>query len=136
MKDHPGVEMLLSSPRPLREKIASHALYGSFETLEEVHLFMEHHIFAVWDFMSLVKSLQNTLTCTSVPWLPYGDPITRRMINEITLDEESDESGKGDYISHFELYLEAMEQSGANTSPIHAFICSLQKGETMREQLR
>ena len=122
-------ELLLKATRPLRDKVASHDVYKSIETLGHVRLFMEHHVFAVWDFMALVKSLQNILTCTSVPWLPQGDPGSRRLINAIILDEESDDSGQGGYNSHFELYIQAMKQCGANTSCIDNFVVRLRNGE-------
>lgn len=130
MDKHPtNFELLLEATRPLRDRVASHDVYRSLETLEHVRFFMEHHVFVVWDFMALVKSLQNILTCTSVPWLPQGDPVSRRLINEITLDEESDDSGQGGYLSHFELYLEAMEQCGANLSCINDFVVRIRNGE-------
>lgn len=135
MDEHPNVESLLEATRPLRDRVASHEVYRSLDTLEHVRLFMEHHVFAVWDFMALLKSLQNILTCTSVPWVPQGDPISRRLINEITLDEESDDSGAGGYISHFELYLEAMEQCGANTSCINDFVARIRNGEDVLASL-
>ena len=129
-----GVELarLLEQTRPLRDAVASH---GSIENLDELRIFMEHHVFAVWDFMSLVKSLQRTLTCTSVPWVPRGDPLSRRLINEITLDEESDQSEEGRYLSHFELYLQAMQQCGANTTRVKDLIARIQRGEDIREAL-
>jgi DUF3050 family protein len=89
---------------------------------------MEHHIFAVWDFMSLLKTLQRQLTCVQVPWVPSGPTSSRRLINDIVLVEESDELGSG-FISHFELYLDGMRQSGADTSGIDAFIGLLRAGE-------
>ncbi len=103
--------------------------------MEQVRIFMENHVFAVWDFMSLVKSLQTCLTSVSVPWLPGGDPLSRRLINEIVLDEESDEDGQGGYLSHFELYLQAMAQCGADTSRITAFVEMLDQGETVLKAL-
>ena len=137
MDKHPThVESLLEATRPLRDRVASHDVYRSLDTLEHVRLFMEHHVFAVWDFMALVKSLQHILTCTSVPWAPQGDPVSRRLINEITLDEESDESGEGGYISHFELYCEAMAQCGANPSCINDFVARIRTGEDVLAALQ
>jgi hypothetical protein len=96
---------------------------------------MEQHIFAVWDFMSLLKALQRNLTCVEVPWSPKGSPITRRFINEIVLGEESDLDKDGKVLSHFEMYLEAMQQIGANTLPIHQLTEWLSYGKTLDEAL-
>ncbi len=82
---------------------------------------MEHHVFAVWDFMSLLKGLQRSLTSVELPWRPVGDPSTRRLINELVLEEESD-TFDGLTIGHFELYLRAMEQVGADTGPIRHLV--------------
>jgi len=91
---------------------------------------MQHHVFAVWDFMSLLKSLQRNLTSIDLPWCPSTNRIGCRMINEITLGEESDDDGRGGFASHFETYLCAMDQCGADTSKIRAVIASLQGGAT------
>lgn len=129
------LESLLESTHPLRDQVASHDIYRSLETLERVHIFMENHVFAVWDFMSLVKSLQARLTSVAVPWLASSDPLSRRLINEIVLDEESDEDGQGGYLSHFELYLQAMEQCGADTTKIMTFVEMIHQGETVPKAL-
>ncbi len=107
---------------PKRAQVVDHPLHGRLATLDDVHLFMEHHVFAVWDFMSLLKSLQRELTCVEVPWIPRGDAASRRMVNEIVLGEESDEDVNGGYLSHFELYRAAMQQCGADSSRIDAFL--------------
>ncbi|HLN96745.1 MAG TPA: DUF3050 domain-containing protein [Flavobacterium sp.] len=116
---------------PIETAILHHDLYDSITDIEGLRRFMEHHVYAVWDFMSLLKSLQRELTCTSMPWLPTGDPVTRRLINEIVLGEESDEDADGVVMSHFELYLKAMEEAGANTQPIRAFVQALADGQTL-----
>jgi hypothetical protein len=85
---------------------------------------MEHHVFAVWDFMSLLKSLQRQLTCVELPWVPTGPTGSRRLINDIVLVEESDEL-QGGFISHFELYLAGMTQAGADRGAIDTFIDAL-----------
>ena len=109
-----SIETRLAS---LRERLAAHPLYSNIRTIEHLRIFMESHVFAVWDFMSLLKSLQRSLTCTEVPWTPTPYPTSRRFINEIVLGEESDEF-EGRTASHFELYLEAMQQTGADTTAI------------------
>jgi Protein of unknown function (DUF3050) len=113
-----------------RKEVIGHPLYSRLTTEAAVITFMEHHVWAVWDFMSLLKSLQQQLTCTEVPWVPTKTPRARRLVNEIVLAEESDEVGDG-YLSHFELYLTAMAQAGADTGPITRFTGLLGRGTSV-----
>jgi len=116
-----SVAMIEARIAPLREKLAAHPLYGSIGNERQLRTFMEAHVFAVWDFMSLLKALQARLTCVSVPWVPTKFRESRRFINEIVLGEESDVY-EGRAISHFEVYLEAMEQCGAETGLIKKLV--------------
>ncbi|MFI9560918.1 DUF3050 domain-containing protein [Nonomuraea endophytica] len=125
--DHAGLIELKKSITSVRSKVLAHDVYRSMVEIDDVTTFMEYHVFAVWDFMSLLKSLQLQLTCVGVPWIPQGPTACRRLINEIVLVEESDEFADG-YISHFELYLHGMRQAGANAKPMEAFIKRL-RGE-------
>ena len=120
-------ERIRKTIEPLRQQIVDHKVYSAIKDLEDLKVFMQHHVFAVWDFMSLLKSLQNNLTCTSVPWFPVGNADTRYLINEIVVGEESDVDAEGNRKSHFEIYLEAMKQCGADTNAIEVFIATLQK---------
>jgi len=113
---------------PLREALLSHRIYGEMNRLDVLRLFMEHHVFAVWDFMSLLKVLQRQLCCVEVPWVVPADPLACRFINEIVLAEESDDDGRGGFASHFELYHRSMKQCGANTAGIDGFLCELRRG--------
>jgi hypothetical protein len=97
-------------------------LYEKVKTIEDLHCFLENHIYAVWDFMSLLKALQNKLTCTTTPWLPVGNPQVRYLINEIVVAEETDLAMDGTRQSHFEMYLDAMQQCGATTSVVSEFL--------------
>jgi hypothetical protein len=96
---------------------------------------MENHVFAVWDFMSLLKALQHRLTCVTTPWLPPSDPRAARIINEIVLGEESDEIAPGEYLDHFRLYLAAMREVAADTRPIEHFIAALRGGASVEAAL-
>lgn len=119
----------------LRSSLLAHPLFHKIQSISQMRKFMESHVFAVWDFMSLLKTLQNQLTCTRVPWTPPENPRASRFINEIVLSEEADEIHPGEAISHFALYLEAMKQCGANTSGIEAFTLSLAQGGTVETSL-
>jgi hypothetical protein len=103
-------------------QLCNHPLFTEINSIEKLQLFMESHVFAVWDFMTLAKRLQQDLTCTQLPWLPPADSYAARLINEIVLGEESDEHPRQGYCSHFELYLEAMTEIGASTCAINRFI--------------
>jgi hypothetical protein len=132
---NPGIERLKDAVEPARKKVVSHPLYHELNSLEAVVTFMEHHAFAVWDFMSLLKTLQRSLTCVRVPWVPSGPTGSRRLINDIVLIEESDELGDG-FISHFELYLDGMRQAGADTVAVDTFIELLRAGKPVIPSLK
>jgi len=118
---HPEIDRLEEQIAEARGVVVKHPLYAALTSQHAITTFMEHHVFAVWDFMSLLKSLQRNLTCVEVPWVPTGPTGSRHLINDIVLVEESDEL-RGGFISHFELYLDGMTEAGADTSVIDAFI--------------
>lgn len=105
-----------------KNQLLTHSLYEKVKIIDDLHCFLENHIYAVWDFMSLLKALQNKLTCTTTPWLPVGNPEVRYLINEIVVAEETDLALDGSRQSHFEMYLDAMQECGANTIPVITFL--------------
>lgn len=119
------IERLEKELAPLKEALLLHPLYAEIQSAEELKTFTEAHVFAVWDFMSLVKKLQIELTTVRLPWKPSGSPSTARLINEIVWGEESDINNDGVSMSHFEMYLEAMKDINANTDTVLDFIESL-----------
>ncbi len=131
---HPGIDRLERRIGPARERVVAHPLYARLTDPSAIRTFQEHHVFAVWDFMSLLKSLQRSLTCVEVPWVPTGPTGSRRLINDIVLVEESDEL-HGGFISHFELYLGGMTEAGADTGPITAFLRLLRAGHPVPDSL-
>lgn len=110
-----------------RELLLQHPLYAQISEITDLRKFTEGHVYAVWDFMSLLKALQIQLTCTTVPWFASQYPTTRYLINEIVLAEESDEYLDGRRLSHFEMYLDAMERMGADASGVLTFLKQVQQ---------
>jgi hypothetical protein len=106
-----------------KTSLENHPAYEAVATVEDLQCFMEHHVYSVWDFMSLIKYLQSVIAPSQYPWVPQGDPSVRRFINELVLEEESDEAAEeGKFSSHFELYHTAMKEIGANTTPSASFV--------------
>lgn len=129
------LELLKERVQSHREVLINHPVYSSLRSLNDLSIFMEHHVFAVWDFMSLLKSLQSSLTCTQVPWIPVGSANTRYLINEIVVGEESDVDQNGQRMSHFEMYLKAMKEVGCKTNGIENFLMALRNGKSISESL-
>ena len=128
------LEELQERIAPLREELLSHPIYNQIDSVERLRQFMQMHVFAVWDFMSLVKRLQNEVTCRSLPWLPPTRAHVARFANEVVLGEESDLGPDGKPISHFELYLRAMDEIGADSTEIRGFIAQLKLGARWQDE--
>jgi hypothetical protein len=129
------INYLQKAIEPTRQVLLNNGLYHRLHTLPDLQRFMEHHVYAVWDFMSLLKALQRELTCVQVPWVPTANPATRRLINEIVLEEETDVDPEGHPTSHFELYVRAMEECGADTAPIRRLVAAVAAGRTITQAL-
>jgi hypothetical protein len=111
-----------------RERLLLHSIYRAVDTTEKLRMFMEDHVYAVWDFMSIAKRLQRDLTCQDLPWIPSDDASLARFINEVILSEESDEGPDGVPSSHLEIYLSAMREVGADVQPFLRFLAALKAG--------
>jgi Protein of unknown function (DUF3050) len=112
----------------LSHEVSNHDVFRALTSVEDVRIFMEHHVWAVWDFMSLLKSIQSVLAPTRVPWRPPPDPAAARFINEIAAGEEGDEGVDGASDSHFGIYLDAMREAGADIRPITRFVSEMDFG--------
>ena len=118
--------MNLDSLTPLKQKLGNHPIFERINSIEELKVFMEHHVFAVWDFMSLLKKLQKDLVPSGSPWVPNPNGNLVRFINEIVMEEESDQAYSNgaeiSYTSHYQIYLDAMTEVGASTETISRFV--------------
>jgi hypothetical protein len=129
------LDQLRAAIQPLRQSLLTHPIYHDIRSSQALCTFMEHHVFAVWDFMSLLKFIQQKLSCVSVPWMPGAAALQSRFVNEIVLGEETDEDGHGGYASHFELYHRAMTAFGADTLTIDRFLGALRDRQTVRQAI-
>jgi Protein of unknown function (DUF3050) len=120
---------------PARSRLIEHPVYRTVRDRPGLGVFMTAHVFAVWDFMSLLKSLQQKLAGATVPWTPPRSRTAARLINEIVLVEECDEVAAGLTMSHFELYVEAMRELDIDTGPITSFVDAIAAGTPFADAL-
>ena len=114
-----------------KSALLNHPLYREVNSIQRLQWFMEDHVFAVWDFMSLTKRLQRELSCISLPWMPVADVSLVRFINDVVMSEESDIDMDGTPRSHLEMYLKAMEEVKADVCLFKEFLASLRSEKSL-----
>jgi len=121
--------------KPLKNRLRNHSLYSKIKDVDDLNIFSNAHVYAVWDFMSLLKFLQINLTSISIPWFPSKNTTTAKLINEIVAGEETDEDQEGQPVSHFEMYIDSIEEFGLNTSEIINNLNTLNNIETIDKDI-
>jgi hypothetical protein len=109
--------------------LINHPLYNSIKTEEDVRIYMFNQVWCVWDFMTLVKSIQLNIVPSNILWMPPKYPELGAYIYEVLLTEETDKGYNSETnSSHFQTYLKAMYESKVDTSSVAAFIKLLENG--------
>lgn len=121
------MKLPLTKIQALQQELANHPLLNTniIKDITGIHIFMEHHVFAVWDFMSLIKSLQHYICPSTTCWVPRQKirSGSARLINQIILSEETDIDLDGvSSISHHDLYCQAMLEVGADANVIEEWV--------------
>ena len=114
-------------------ELRCHSLPQAITSIADLRLFMEHHVFAVWDFMLLLKTLQQHLAPSGVPWVPPTHPEIAGLVNSLVAEEECDllpeNLGGPLHLSHFAIYRRAMVEIDANTAVIDAVLQQASRGD-------
>lgn len=130
-----ALDNLIQKIKPLKKELQEHTLYKRIKTLDDIKIFMQHHVFCVWDFMNLLKTLQHHFTCTQVPFSPKSFPENTRLINEIVLEEESDFID-GQATSHFSYYVKTMQALDEPSPSLEAFLLDLQQNGSYQKLIQ
>ena len=114
-------------------ELRCYSLPQAITSIAGLRLFMEHHVFAVWDFMLLLKTLQQHLAPSGVPWVPPTHPEIAGLVNSLVAEEECDllpeNLGGPLHLSHFAIYRRAMVEIDANTAVIDAVLQQASRGD-------
>ena len=108
--------------------LESHRLYTALTRREALATFTEYHVVCAWSYNALLRSLQRDIFTQSLPINSDAHKEAIRILSEVAIEEQANESDDGQFISHLELYLDAMEDLGANTAPIIGFFDILAGG--------
>ena len=132
-----NLEIYKKELNQLKKSIRKHSLFSNKLTNRQIAIFMESHIYSVWGFMSLLKSLQYGLSSNNLPWIPTSNTTNGliNFINEIVLSEESEYIKGIGFTSHFEIYLLAMKKIGAKANEIKKLIKNIEKNKKYKDAI-
>ncbi len=125
---NPFIESFLQTVQPLRKQIVHHDIFQQLDSLEHLQLFMESHAFVVWEDLSIVRAFQKSKNKDFVPWALRENAAQMRSLYATLLLAEADLDMEGKPQNHLDLYIQAMEEVGANTSKIGLLMRYLEQG--------
>ncbi len=132
---HKQLSHIIQVIEPLVTQVHQHPVFTSINSIQRLCRFAETHVFVVWDFICLLKALQRQLSSTEQLWTPPQNHLGCYLVNTLVAEEESDHLDDYNYISHFELYLRAMQECGADTQPIETFMTYIRQKHTLKDAL-
>ena len=98
-------------------------LVQQINDVDDLRVFMGLHVYAVWDFMHLLKGLQRTVG--------KHQPDLKTLVDELITEEESDHLPVGlggpAELSHFEIYVCAMREIEADAGPMASRIDNMRR---------
>ena len=128
---HQQLSKIIQVIQPLVTQIHQHPVFASIHSIQRLCRFAEIHIFVVWDFICLLKALHRQLSSTQLLWTPPKNHLGCYLVNTLLTEEESDNLQDNRYLSHFELYVQAMQECGADTRPIETFIAHIHQQDDL-----
>lgn len=117
------------------QMLESHKLYDRIFDDYSLRLFVEHHVVCVWSYNYLLRNIYQELVSMIQPLNSQAQKEALRIISEAILEEEVEEQTDGSLLSHLEIYLEAMQELGADVGPILSFFDMQESGASWQESL-
>ncbi len=117
------------------QMLETHKLYERVSDENALRTFVEHHVICVWSYSFLLRNIYQELVSVIHPLNSQGQKEAIRLISEIILDEEVEEQHDGSLMSHMEVYMEAMQDLGADLGPIVTFFDMQDAGADWQDAL-
>jgi len=120
------------------EDVINHPMFKKLNNIYNIKKYSEFQIWCVWDFMSILKQVQNFIFCNDILWLPPENPNAGAAFYRLIESEETDLGFKGGDLnraSHFQSFRAAMQELNADTKNIDNFLELIKTGKTLPEAL-
>ena len=110
--------------KPLRDQLMDHPLYISIREKEDLRIFMEGHVYAVWDFASLINGL-----CTRLTHLgDHSELDNESLLALLSAITNQGPETEGKPFGLFSDYRNAMQLAGASTFEIDDLVNRVRQG--------